>query len=429
MATALPADRRLEIYDRYRAGETLSRIAGDLGIHYETARKWARVGRRHGRKALASRPRKCPGLLHNVPDELIGRIKKLRKAHRSWGLTYLRQQLLHDPTLGDELRAAIPSQASFYRYIHSIEQEPFRRRLKNDLPSTPLIAQAEHPHHLWQADLKEKNRVAGLAHQVTVLNIRDVYSSVTVGAQVFELIRDQSTLAGHQVQAACRLCFAQWGLPDRLRTDNGSCFVGNSPQNGFPSYLSLWLRGLGIVHETIETGRPTQNGCVERFNRTYNNLVLRDGPFASLSQLELLSAATVEFLNTTYPSRAGHCNGRPPLCAHPEAAAPRRPYTPEQEAKLFDLGRVDAYLAKCHWRRRSDKVGKVSMGRVDYYMGRANAGQAYDVTFDATDRHFVFARSDRQSECRRPALGLDAQDIMHAQVSEHIRLRNSENAA
>jgi len=428
MATALPADRRLEIFDRYRAGETLAQIARDLGIHYETARKWAREGRRHGRARLASRPRKHPGLLHGVPAAVTERIKYLRNEHRSWGVTYLRQQLLHDPTLSDEHRALIPSQASLYRYINSIEDEPFKRRLKSEVPSTPLVAQAQYPHHLWQADLKEKNRVAGLPHQVTVLNVRDIYSSVTVGAHVFELTRNHATLAGHQVQTACRACFAQWGLPDRLRTDNGSCFVANAPQNGFPSHFTLWLRGLGIEHETIDPGRPTQNGCVERFNRTYDNLVLRDGPFDSLAQLEQLSASTVEFLNTSYPSRAGQCAGRPPLTAHPQAALPRRPYRPEQEAELFDLGRVDQYLARCRWRRRSDKVGKVSMGRADYYMGRANAGQAYDVVFDPTDRHFVFTRADGQSECRHPALGLDATNIMNAQQTERIRLRDPEKA-
>ena len=41
----------------------------------------------------------------------------------------------------------------------------------------------------------------------------------------------------------------------------------------------------------------------------------------------------------------------------------------------------------------------------------------------------IFTRADGQSECRHPALGLDAQHIMNAQQNEQTRLRDSEKAA
>jgi len=143
-------------------------------------------------------------------------------------------------------------------------------------------------------------------------------------------------------RAACRRCFSDWGLPSILRTDKGTCFLATWPQTGFPSQFTLWLVGLGVAHETITKGQVTQNGCVERFNRTYSNLVLRDGPFADLEELEQVSAVTVNFLNHTYPSRAGICASQAPLLAHPHAAAPHLPYRKEQEKSLFSLERIDA---------------------------------------------------------------------------------------
>jgi transposase InsO family protein len=275
-----------------------------------------------------------------------------------------------------------------------------------------LIEQAHYPHHLWQMDLKEKCKVSGLPHQITVANLRDIYSSLTIGAAIFELRRPHATLSCADMQAACRACFRAWGLPDILRTDKGTCFLGNMAQTGFPSLFTLWLVGLGVTHETIAKGQITQNGAVERFNRTYHNLVLRDGPFASPEELSQLSTATVDFLNQTYPSHAGSCRGRPPLQAHPEAAQQRRPYPSQGEAGLFRLERVDAYLAQFRWQRRADSVGKVSVGSADYYLGREHKGRVFDVSFDPTDRAFVFRTPDGTVQLRRPAVRLSRDDLL-----------------
>lgn len=428
MPAALPVETRLEIYDRHVRGESLHAIAQDVGIHYETARKWWRIGRHRGRQALVARPRKAVGTLRNVPPEVIQLLQKLRRRHRQWGIPYLRQQLLHHPELTAEQRAKVPSLSTLYRYVHAVEEQPFKRKANNRVPPTPLVQQTTHPHHLWQVDLKEKFKLQGLRHRVSVMNMRDVYSSVTIGSEIFELTRSTPNLTLADAQAACRRAFTQWGLPDRIRTDNGSCFVGTMPQSGFPSYLTLWLKGLGIEHETIDSRHVTQNACVERYNRTYTNLVLRDGPFDSIEQVRELSDTTVHFLNTAYPSHAGRCCGQPPLKAHPQAATPRRRYTPRRERSLFCLKRVDAYLAQFRWQRRADRVGKVSLGRTHYYLGRNNKGLVFDVTFDPVDRCFAFETPDGTVTLKRPALGLDTNDILHIQTSQYKRLRNPEKA-
>ena len=208
MPAGLPVETRIEIYDRHMRGQTLHSIAQEVGIHYETARKWWRVGRDQGREALVARPRKPIGTLRGVPAEVMQLLNKLRSRHRQWGIPYLRQQLLHHADLTPEQRAKVPSLSTLYRYVHAVEEQPFKHKTKQDVPVTPLVEQTTHPHHLWQVDLKEKYKVEGLPNPVTVLNTRDVYSSVTIGSEIFELTRSSSKVSLADAQAACRRTFA-----------------------------------------------------------------------------------------------------------------------------------------------------------------------------------------------------------------------------
>ena len=62
------------------------------------------------------------------------------------------------------------------------------------------------------------------------------------------------------------LTFREFGLPSRIRSDNGSPFASVAP--GGLSALSVWWIKLGILPERIEPGHPEQNGRHERMHRT-----------------------------------------------------------------------------------------------------------------------------------------------------------------
>jgi hypothetical protein len=59
--------------------------------------------------------------------------------------------------------------------------------------------------------------------------------------------------------------FAEYGLPDRIRSDNGPPFGG--PGLGRLSTLAVWWIRLGIVPERIAPGHPEQNGSHEQFHK------------------------------------------------------------------------------------------------------------------------------------------------------------------
>ena len=75
-----------------------------------------------------------------------------------------------------------------------------------------------------------------------------------------------------------------------------------------------------------------------------------------------VASAAKECVNAECPSRAKGCNGQPTLVAHPELLVPRRPNRPEWELDLFDLKRVDDYLATRTWIRTVSEVGQASLG-------------------------------------------------------------------
>ena len=57
--------------------------------------------------------------------------------------------------------------------------------------------------------------------------------------------------------------FHSYGLPNRIRTDNGTPFASNALAR-----LWVWFIKLGIYPELIEPGEPQQNGIHERMHRT-----------------------------------------------------------------------------------------------------------------------------------------------------------------
>src|SRR5260370_39191011 len=82
------------------------------------------------------------------------------------------------------------------------------------------------------------------------------------------LIRCQtvSRMDLRQVVAVCEAAMREYGMPARIRTDNGAPFAGNGLLG--MSKLSLSWTKMGIGHGRIQPGRPQPNGRHERMHRT-----------------------------------------------------------------------------------------------------------------------------------------------------------------
>ncbi len=85
----------------------------------------------------------------------------------------------------------------------------------------------------------------------------------------------------------------EYGLPERIRTDNGTPFSSISGL-GISKLSVKWMR-LGITHERIEPGKPTQNGRHERLHRTLKEDTATPPAESLLSQCERFEHVTKSF--------------------------------------------------------------------------------------------------------------------------------------
>jgi hypothetical protein len=128
---------------------------------------------------------------------------------------------------------------------------------------------------------------------------------------------------------------------------------------------------------------------VERSHRTWQGDVVTGVCFPDLAALQSASNQALVDRQCYLPSGHPSCQGQPPAQAYPDLWQPRRPYQPAQERDLFDLGRVDVYLAEWAWQRQVDGDGKISLANRSHRVSKAHRGQIVKVRFDAATREFV----------------------------------------
>ena len=100
------------------------------------------------------------------------------------------------------------------------------------------------------------------AHTATPLTVTDQASRYILMCEALGSTKEITAATAFE-----RL-FAERGLPDAIRTDNGLPFA--SPNGLYNlSKLSVWWLRLGIAIERIKTGKPTQNGRHEYGDRRF----------------------------------------------------------------------------------------------------------------------------------------------------------------
>jgi hypothetical protein len=217
------------------------------------------------------------------------------------------------------------------------------------------------------------------------------------------------------VQAQLRQAFRRWGLPARIRIDNGKPWGSWSD---LPPVLALWLIGLGIDLLWIPVRQPRRNGVVERSQGTGK----RWGDPARCDDAAQLQRALDEadrLQRELYP----YVGDRARMQVWPGLEHAGRPYHARHEPRRWRLERVLEHLAGYAVPRRVDRTGLVSVYDRSYYVGVAHRGRDVYVQFDPQRREWVF--SDRAGQCLRsqPAVGMDAETIRTLQLPGPKRKR------
>jgi transposase InsO family protein len=409
MAARVPlslADKE-RLYAEKVRGRSLAAIAAELGCSFETARKWWRLARDHGRAAfLRSRRGRAPtGILSRFSPLIVTRALALKRDHPRWGPDRVLAQLHADPLFAALRLPSRSRLAVLFKTTCPDLVAPRRARR----PPAAAPARPSAVHECWQLDFQEAIPLAD-EHRASICSIRDPVGAVIVSSRAFDVTGGARgrRLSWQEVRAVLRSAFAHWQtLPDSIQTDNEVC-LGGQPADPLPSLLTLWLVGLGVTHQFIRPSTPTDQAQIERTHRTLDGFVGLPDATLTLADLQARLDSEREMHNRWLPSRASDCAARPPLLAHPELLRPRRPYALEQERALFDEQRVYAYLAGIPLERKVNSNGQIQVGGQSRSVGRAAAGQLVRVVCDAATREWVVRVANDVEIKRLPIRGLDA---------------------
>lgn len=380
---------RVEIVERHRTGETLKAIAESLQLDRYTVRHWWRAFRDSDWSGLEPTVKGPPrvGPLGRF-DPLVKYVAlRLKREHPAWGPDILR---LHMGRRSSLQGLRLPKNTALWSYLHRFGSRLLTpRRLPTKRPTSPVV-RAEVPHQCWEMDFKGDAVVAGCQCVISPLAVSDEASGAPLARRVHILQAkgNRQGLTMHHVQSDLRQVFTQWGLPDAIRMDRDPLFIG-STRLEWPGTLLLWLVGLGVQPIINRAYHPTDNAMVERSHRTWQGDVLVGGRFVDLVALQAISDQALEDRRLYLPSRHQGCRGQPPTVAFPELMTAHRLYHPDQERALFDLRRVDAYLAQWEWRRQVDTEGKISLADCNHRVGKHYRGQVVKVHFEPRTREFV----------------------------------------
>lgn len=106
------------------------------------------------------------------------------------------------------------------------------------------------------------------------------------------------------VRPIFRRLFREYGLPERIRSDNGVPFA--SIALGRLSQLSVWWVRLGILPNLIEPSSPQQNGRHERMHKTLKAEVTRPPEAGARARGRSSAASMRSGASTTRSGRPSH---------------------------------------------------------------------------------------------------------------------------
>jgi transposase InsO family protein len=252
---ASPEVEQVRFIQRWdRGGVTFLELCRAFGISRKTGYKRVQRFQLWGWDGLGDLSR-AP---HQHPNQtgraVAERLIAARQAHPTWGPKKLvawlkdRQPWVPWPapsTVGDLL-----DRAGLVRR---------RKRRRQTAPWSQPFVQAEQPNDLWCIDFKGWFRT-GDGVRVDPLTVEDASSRYLLACHGLRQPR------GSEVRPVLERTFREYGLPQAIRTDNGSPFA--SVGLGGLSSLAVWWIKLGILPERIEPGHPEQNGRLERLHRT-----------------------------------------------------------------------------------------------------------------------------------------------------------------
>ena len=180
-----------------------------------------------------------------------------------------------------------------YRKMGLSKRRKIKRRIPN--PEKRPLVQPALMNNTWSMDFVEDRLENG--RKIRTLNIIDDFNREALAMEV------SFSFPAERVISVLEQCIEWRGKPQRIRSDNGTEFIATKTQKFFSD--------ADIAHIPIQKGKPTQNGFIERFNRSYREGVLDAFILSSIDQARDETATWMEDYNSNHPHKS--LGGKTPL--------------------------------------------------------------------------------------------------------------------
>jgi transposase InsO family protein len=253
-ASSVMEEKLRFVFEYQQQERTMTELCERYGIARETGYVWLRRYQAVGLEGLREKSRARQGHKNQTAAEIEQMVLDLRQAHMSWGARKLKWVLERN-----EPGRRWPAASTIGQLLKRAGLAVARKKRRRTAPYTEPLEHADGPNRVWCADFKGWFRT-GDGERIDPLTISDAHSRYLLRCQAVD------KMDTGRVQAIFEAAFREYGMPEAIRTDNGTPFASRALAG--LSRLAVWWMKLGIVPERIEAGHPEQNGRHERMHRT-----------------------------------------------------------------------------------------------------------------------------------------------------------------
>lgn len=349
-------DQRLEfVLFSNQSVSDISSLCRRYGITRKTGYKWIERFEKEGYPGLkdkSRRPHYQPG---QVDPSIEQYIVNLRKQYPEWGGKKLHKLLLNDQSNGQYPFNSVPC-------IRTIGNIIRRNGLINKKASKQSWKykrfEYDYPNELWQMDFKGEFKMLNKKYCFP-LTILDDHSRFNICLMACE---NQQRVT---VQQSLTYVFKEYGLPNKILTDNGGPWgtAGVETIQGSRSFTRLekWLILLNIKLIHGRPYHPQTQGKEERFHRTLKQELINYKQFKDLGHCQNSFDTWRSQYNCLRPHEALDFN------------VPAQRYSPSQRQMPERLKpyEYDSQLAK----KKVGRDGIIILKTRKYRVGKAFAGE------------------------------------------------------
>lgn len=248
-------DERRRFIDAWLEDEwSFSGLCEAYAISRKTGYKWLERFKGGGFGELSDQSRARQTHPNATLASKEGRIVAFRHRHPFWGPRKIKRRL---EILHPELSWPASSTIGNILKQHGLSQ-PRRKRSRTPI-YTGALMKGLSPNDVWAVDFKGWFKTKD-GTRIDPLTVTDLASRYLIRC------RAVAQTNGDNVRGQLTAAFQEFGMPRKLRSDNGVPFA--TVGLGGLSELAVWLIRLGVMPERIRPAHPQDNGSHERMHKT-----------------------------------------------------------------------------------------------------------------------------------------------------------------